>query len=142
MRGLVVCAALLATSIAATQQESAPPAAPAAAPAAAAATAAPVDQTMLATAKDWFHRLQTGDIDHSQLNDNANMSMDEDSVKELTAQVAPLGAPVSFAQKAIGSLGGNTEYTYALAFKGGAKLTFILLIDGDNKIAGISVQTG
>jgi hypothetical protein len=138
VRELALCAALLAACVAATQQEAtSAPGAPAVA-----ATAAPVDQAMLATAKDWFHRLQTGDIDHSQLNDSANMSMDADSVKELTAQVAPLGAPSSFVQKAIGSLGGSTEYTYALAFKSGTKITFILLVDGDGKIAGISVQTG
>jgi hypothetical protein len=130
MRAFAFALALLSTCAAASAQEAAP------APAASAA----VDQTMLATAKDWFHRLQTGDIDHSALNDNANMSLDADSVKELTAQVAPLGNPLAFVQKAIGTLNGNTSYTYELTFKNGAKIGFVLLVDGNGKIAGISVQ--
>ncbi|HTA40784.1 MAG TPA: hypothetical protein VK760_17000 [Candidatus Acidoferrales bacterium] len=107
-----------------------------------AAPAATDQASTLALAKEWFHRVQTGDIDHSQLNDAANMSLDADSVKELSAQVAPLGAPVTFVQQQVGSLGGNTSYTYALSFKDGTKIAFILLVDGNGKIAGISVQPG
>ena len=106
-----------------------------------AASAAP-DQSTLALAKEWFHRIQSGDIDHSQLNDSANMSLDADTVKEYSAQVAPLGAPVTFVQVQTGALNGNTAYTYALTFKNGAKIAFILLLDGNGKIAGISVQPG
>jgi hypothetical protein len=123
--------------VGANQQETSP-APPQAAPAAPAA----VDQAVLAMAKDWFRRIQTGDIDHSQLNDGANMSMDADSVKELSAEVAPLGNPVTFVQQQAGTLGGNNAYTYALTFKNGSKITFVLLVDGNGKIAGISVQPG
>jgi hypothetical protein len=107
-----------------------------------AAPPAAADQSTLSLAKEWFHRVQTGDIDHSQLNDAANMSLDADSVKELSAQVAPLGAPVTFVQQQVGSLSGNTAYTYALSFKNGTKISFIMLLDGNGKIAGLSVQPG
>jgi len=112
-------------------------AAPPDAPAPAASSA--VDQTALALAKDTFHQLQTGDVDHSQLNDSANMSLDVDSVKELTAQVAPLGPPLTFVQQSVAPLNGNTAYTYALTFKGGTKISFVLLLDGNGKIAGLSL---
>ena len=128
MRSFALAIALISTCVAAAPQESAAPA-----PAASAA----VDPAKLALAKEWFHRLQTGDIDHSQLNDAANMSLDADSVKEMSAQVAPLGAPVTFVQTQIGSLNGSTSYTYALSFKNGAKIAFILLLDGSGKIAGL-----
>jgi hypothetical protein len=134
VRELALCAALLiATSAAAPQ--------PAGSPEASAAPAA-ADQSTLAMAKEWFARMQTGDIDHSQLNDSANMSLDADSVKEISAQIAPLGAPVEFVQQHVGTLNGSTAYTYLLTFKNGTKLSFILLLDGNGQIAGISVQPG
>jgi hypothetical protein len=132
VRAFVLGAALLAATLAAAPQEGSP------APAASAA----VDQTAMALAKEWFHRLQTGDIDHSQLNDGANMSLDADSVKELATQVAPLGAPTAFVQQSVGTLNGNTAYTYELTFKNGTKIAFVLLLDGNGKIAGLSVQRG
>jgi hypothetical protein len=132
MRAIALCAALMAGTLAAAPQE------PSSAPAA--STAA--DPATLALAKEWFHRLQTGDIDHAQLNDNANMSLDDDSVKELSAQVAPLGAPLSFVPKQTGSLNGNAEYVYELTFKGGTRISFVLLLDGNGKIAGLAVQPG
>jgi hypothetical protein len=130
MRALAVCVALLLGGVAAMPQEGSP------------SPAAASEQSMLALAKEWFHRIQTGAIDHSQLNDNANMSMDADSVKELTAQTAPLGVPSTFVQKQVGTLNGTSSYTYELTFKNGTKIAFILLVDNAGKIAGISVQQG
>jgi hypothetical protein len=132
VRELILGAALLVATPALAPPANAP------APAASAA----IDQTTLALAKDWFHRIQTGDIDHSQLNDAANMSLDDDSVKELSAQVAPLGTPVTFVQQQVASAAGSTAYTYALTFKNGTKIAFVLLIDGNGKIAGLSFQPG
>jgi uncharacterized protein involved in copper resistance len=134
MREFVLCAAILIANVAAAPQ-------PEASSDAAAAPAA-VDQAKLALAKEWFTRMQTGDIDHSQLNDSGNMSLDADTVKDISTQVAPLGAPVSFVQQSIGPLNGSTSYTYLLTFKNGTKISFILLLDGTGKIAGISVQSG
>ena len=132
VRGLIISAAILVATAGFA------PAAGSPAP----QTSAAADQSTLSLAKEWFHRVQTGDIDHSQLNDVANMNLDADSVKELSAQVAPLGTPVTFVQQQAGSLNGNTAYTYALTFKDGTKISFILLLDGNGKIAGISVQHG
>ena len=86
--------------------------------------------------------MQTGDIDHSQLSDSGNMSLDADTVKDISAQVAPLGAPVTFVQQQVGVQNGGASYTYLLTFKNGTKLSFVLLLDGSGKIAGISVQPG
>jgi hypothetical protein len=132
VREFVICGALLIATAGFAPQANPP------------AQAAPAaDQaSTLALAKEWFHRVQTGDIDHSQLNDAANMSLDADSVKEMSAQVAPLGAPVTFVQQQVGSNNGNTAYTYAVSFKDGTKIAFILLIDGNGKIAGLTVQPG
>ena len=103
---------------------------------------AAVDQSKLALAKEWFTRMQTGDIDHSQLSDSGNMSLDADTVKDISAQVAPLGAPVTFVQQQVGAQNGGASYAYLLTFKNGTKLSFVLLLDGSGKIAGISVQPG
>ncbi len=135
MREFVLCAAILIAAVAAVPE-------PAASPDGAAPAAAAVDQSKLALAKEWFTRMQTGDIDHSQLNDSGNMSLDADTVKDISSQVAPLGAPVTFVQQQVGALNGNASYTYLLTFKNGTKISFILLLDGNGKIAGISVQPG
>jgi hypothetical protein len=134
MREFALCAALLIANVAAAPQAAASPEA-AGAPAA-------VDQSKLALAKEWFTRMQTGDIDHSQLSDSGNMSLDADTVKDISAQVAPLGAPVTFVQQQVGVQNGGASYTYLLTFKNGTKLSFVLLLDGSGKIAGISVQPG
>ena len=134
MREFALCAAILIASVAAAPQAAASPEA-AGAPAA-------VDQSKLALAKEWFTRMQTGDIDHSQLSDSGNMSLDADTVKDISAQVAPLGAPVTFVQQQVGVQNGSASYTYLLTFKNGTKLSFVLLLDGSGKIAGISVQPG
>jgi hypothetical protein len=134
VRELALCAAILFASVAAAPQAAASPEA-AGAPAA-------VDQSKLALAKEWFTRMQTGDIDHSQLSDSGNMSLDADTVKDISAQVAPLGAPVTFVQQQVGVQNGGASYTYLLTFKNGTKLSFVLLLDGSGKIAGISVQPG
>lgn len=137
MRKFVLCAAIIIATVAVAPQPEAPPDA-----AAASAAPAAVDQAKLALAKEWFTRMQTGDIDHSQLNDSGNMSLDADTVKDISAQVAPLGAPVTFVQQSIGALNGGASYAYLLTFKNGTKISFILLLDGTGKIAGISVQPG
>ena len=134
MREFALCAAILIANVAAAPQAAASPEA-AGAPAA-------VDQSKLALAKEWFTRMQTGDIDHSQLSDSGNMSLDADTVKDISAQVAPLGAPVTFVQQQVGVQNGGASYTYLLTFKNGTKLSFVLLLDGSGKIAGISVQPG
>ena len=133
MREVALCAAVLIASVAAVPQ--------AAASQGAAAPAA-VDQSKLALAKEWFARMQTGDIDHSQLSDSGNMSLDADTVKDISSQVAPLGAPVTFVQQQVGVQNGSTSYAYLLTFKDGTKLSFVMLLDGSGKIAGISVQPG
>ena len=134
MREFALCAALLIAIVAAAPQAAASPEA--------AGSPAAVDQSKLALAKEWFTRMQTGDIDHSQLSDSGNMSLDADTVKDISAQVAPLGAPVTFVQQQVGVQNGGASYTYLLTFKNGTKLSFVLLLDGSGKIAGISVQPG
>lgn len=134
MREFALCAALLVANVALAPQ--------AAAPEAAASPAAP-DQSKLALAKALFAQLQSGNVDHGQLDDNGNMSLDDDTVKNLAAQVAPLGAPVSFVQQQqVATRDGSTSCTYLLTFKNGTKLSFVMLVDGNGKIAGISVQPG
>lgn len=135
MRVLFLCAAILIANTGFAPQAASPAAAPAAgAPAA-------TDQAKLALAKEWFGRLQSGNIDHAQLDDSGNMALDDETVKGITARIAPLGAPVSFVQQDVGSHDGSTAYTYLLTFKDGTKISFVLLVDGNGQIAGISVQS-
>jgi hypothetical protein len=136
MRELILCAAILIANLALVPQAASPNAgAPAGAPAA-------TDQTKLALAKQLFAQLQSGTVDHALLDDSGNMSLDDDTVKDISTQVAPLGAPVTFVQQQVGTHDGNAAYTYLLTFKNGTKITLDILVDATGKIAGISVEPG
>ncbi|HTX59231.1 MAG TPA: hypothetical protein VMH02_06085 [Verrucomicrobiae bacterium] len=104
------------------------------------AASSQADQAALDRAKDCFRSLQAGTLDRSQLDDSANMNLDVDTVKDMTAQLAPLGAPATFAQQDVSTKDGLTYYTYALAFKNGSKLNFVMVVDGAGQIAGLLLQ--
>jgi hypothetical protein len=136
MRELILCAAILIANLALAPQAASPDAG------AAAGAPAATDQTKLALAKQLFGQLQSGTLDHGQLDDTANMSLDDETVKGLATQLGPLGAPVTFVQQQVGTRDGSATYTYLLTFKNGTKISLVLIVDGNGKIAGISVQPG
>jgi hypothetical protein len=89
-----------------------------------------------ARAKDWLHRVQTGDIDRSQLDATMDTAFTPDLVKQTSQQLAPLGDPLSFTFLKQSVSGDITSYVYQVTFKSGA-VNEIFALDKDGKIAGI-----
>jgi hypothetical protein len=110
-------------------------ASPTAAPTAAAATDAG-DAAVTARAKDWFHQIQTGKIDRSQLDDKMNAALTDSKLAQVSAQLSPLGNPSAFTLSKKMTQGSVNIYVFALQFP---SLTFYetFAVDPDGKIAGI-----
>jgi hypothetical protein len=92
-----------------------------------------------ARAKEWLHRLQTGDIDRSQLTDTMNTALTPDVVKEIVAKYGPLGDPQSFTflgQQPAPQDATMTVYVYRVAFKS-TTLNEVFVLDKEGKIAGV-----
>lgn len=102
------------------------------------ATSVPADTeaSIAARAKDWFHRLQTGIIDRSQLTPQVDSLLTPDLIKQLVTQLGPLGDPVSFTFVGKQSIQGMTAYVYRVTFKSGT-FNEIFVLDKNDKVAGI-----
>jgi hypothetical protein len=93
----------------------------------------------LARAKTWFAALQNAKIDRSQLTDDMNKMLTEQSVDVVSKQISPLGAPVTFEQIQTGSQSGSSYYVYNLGFKNGDHLNFVFAVDSTGKVSGLRV---
>ena len=113
----------------------APAGARAQAPAAATASAAP-DAAIMARAKEWLHRLQTADIDRTQLSAQMNGVLNPDSARQFAAQISVLGDPTSFTFVSKQTSDAGTAYTYRVEFKGAA-VNEVLTLGNDGKISGL-----
>ncbi len=111
----------------------APGASPAAVPPAPLATEEP---GITARAKDWFSRIQTGNLDRTQLTAQASAAFTDAVVKNVAAQIAPLGAPAAFTFVDKKTIGDNTAYTYKLTFASTA-LYYIFVLDIAGRISGL-----
>ena len=129
---LALCCALPAAALAD---------APSPAPSGAAATPSPApDPAVLARAKTWFHMMQTGKIDKSQLDATMAGLLTDDVVAGMAAKIGPLGDPVTFEQVQTGTVSGNAVYVYELAFGNGTKLDFVFAVDGNGKVSGLRLK--
>lgn len=105
--------------------------------AASAASAQGAGADIATRAKDWLHRLQTGDIDRSQLTDKMNVALTQDTIKQISSQLAPLGDPLSFTPLGQQSVAGDmTAYVYRVVFKT-TTLNEVFVLDKDGKVAGV-----
>jgi hypothetical protein len=108
-----------------------------AAPAGAQSASPSAAPDVAARAKEWLHRIQTGDIDRSQLTDQMNAALTPDVIKNLSSQLGPLGEPQSFTFVGQQSVPGDiTAYVYSVTFKS-TTLTEVFALDKDGKVAGI-----
>ena len=96
------------------------------------------DKTVAARAREWFGRLQRGDIDRAQLTKEMNDGLPADKVAQLSAALKPLGEPQSFTLIDKTPRGRFTVYRYHLDVTGGA-LTFSFVLDPAAMIAGLFV---
>jgi hypothetical protein len=117
---------------------SAPPGRAQTAPPSGAPSSAPaqVDPKVTAVAKDWLHRAQTANIDRSQLTDSMSTALTPAIVKQVAAELAPLGDPTAFTFVESQSVQGIAIYHFVLTFPAGT-LNEYIGIDGTGKIAGL-----
>jgi hypothetical protein len=111
-----------------------PPVAPV--PAQTGATPSP-DPAMLAQAKNVFAQLQSGKLDRLLLTTEMNTALTDDKLATVKSSIGTLGAPVSFEQEHAGTQTGLRYGVYLVTFSNGAKLDFLIGIDGQGKIAGM-----
>jgi hypothetical protein len=89
-------------------------------------------------AREWFGRLQRGDIDRAQLTKEMNDGLPGDKVAQVSAFLRPLGTPQPFTLIDKTRQGKFTVYRYHLDVTGGA-LTFTFVLDPEAMIAGLFV---
>ncbi len=95
---------------------------------------------VMVRAKEWFHRIATGDIDRSQLTSLMNSQLTDAMIKQVSAQVAPLGEPTSFVQVQSGREKGADYFVYAVTFPSGDKWNYLFVYEpSTNKVSGLKV---
>lgn len=93
------------------------------------------------SAKDWFHRLQTGNVDRTQFNAQMKAAFTDDQQKQITSQFKALGEPATFTFVDSRIIQGITVYRYSVTFKSGAPAcAWFYSVDGDGKIAGLLLR--
>lgn len=127
---LAFCAALMLGSVAA------------ASPAPQAAATPMPDPAILKRAQMTFAGLQAGTIDRTQLDANANATIDDATIKRAHDAVVALGTPVTFEQQNVFVRDGITNYIYLVTFGGGQSLDFGFLLDAGGKVAGMGIVPG
>ncbi len=127
-RFAALCAALVASNLGASPVPSPRPSA-AATPSARARA--------YARALDWFHRLQSGQIDRKQLTEAFDEQLTGATVRQVKAQLDALGDPTSIAQEPEDDRFGVDAYIYDITFKNGSTYAYYFVVDASGKIAGI-----
>lgn len=105
-------------------------------PAATALPSAAADATVMPRAKEWLHRLQTGDIDRAQLSDKMNAALTPDMAKQAAAKFGPLGDPKSFTYSGQQAHGDDTAYMFRVTFASGA-YDEVFVINAQGKVDGL-----
>jgi hypothetical protein len=99
-------------------------------------TAPQVDPKVTAIAKDWLYRIQTANVDRSQLTDQMSAALTPSLVQHVAAQLAPLGDPTTVVFVGSKTVQGVTVYQFVLTFKT-ATVNELVGIDSAGKIAGL-----
>ncbi len=105
----------------------------------AAATTVP-NPAVDARAREWFHRLQDGRIDFSQLDDQAKQALNSDVILMTQTQWSLLGWPVSFdevRQEPPSIATPEWMYLYRMVFSDDSVLDFFFGIDAQGLISGM-----
>jgi hypothetical protein len=110
-----------------------------ASPAPAAAATPTPDPAVVERAKSWFHMLQVGKIDRSQLSPAAGTVTDA-QIAQVAAKIGPLGDPVTFEQEQTKVSQGSNVYVYLVTFGNSAKLEYVFGVDATTgKVTGVGV---
>lgn len=111
-------------------------ASPSPAPIVSAAPSATPDPAITARAKEWLHRLETADIDRSQLTSQMSDFLTPDRAKQLATRIGVLGDPTSFVFVSKQTTGDFVLYTYRATFKT-TVLNEVFALDNSGKIGGL-----
>jgi len=101
-----------------------------------AASAAEQNPAIESKAVEWLERVQSGDVDHSQLNKTIDAKLTPQMLATLKKQLAPLGKPYGAAYGGSKIVGQTTVYRYVVAFKDGSIEEYISF-DQAGKISGL-----
>jgi hypothetical protein len=99
-----------------------------------------VDPQIVAKAKEWFARFQTGRLDRSQLDAQVNAELSDEVFEHEGAILRRYGAPSSFTFIRMYPIGGTVGYDFLLQFKD-ARIVEMIAFDPDGKLAGIDFAT-
>lgn len=99
-----------------------------------------VDPRIVATAKEWFHRFQTGQIDRSQLDTTVNGELTSAMIEQEGAKLRQFGTPSSFRFIRTYAISGAVGYDFLLQFSAG-RIVEMIAFDPGGKIAGIDFMT-
>ena len=104
------------------------------------ATPAPVataDPKIEALAKSWLTQIQENKIDRTQLTEQASAQFTPELIKQVSDQLAPLGAPTTFTYLGSQVIQGMTLYKFRVVFGKQAALNEGLMLDAAGKVAGL-----
>ena len=106
--------------------------------AAVATSAAGEDPAVTARLRDWVGRLESGNLDRSQLTPRMSAHLSPSMVAEIKTEMAPLGAPqqLLYVSKSVTPRG--TIYTYRAVFAA-ATFNLHIAIDTQGKIGGLTM---
>lgn len=102
-------------------------------------TAPGEDAAVTTRAKEWLHRLQSGDIDRSQLTKQMSDALTPTSVSTLKQQLGALGEPSGFIYKGKQLTSGETTYLYRVVFSA-LTATMSLTVRPSGEISGMYLR--
>ncbi len=94
---------------------------------------------IMAKAKEWFRRFQTGRIDRSQLQPEVSQQLTQVQVEREGALLRRFGAPTDVVFMRSGPVSGAMGYDFLLIFTSG-RVAESIAFDNKGKIAGIDFQ--
>jgi hypothetical protein len=100
------------------------------------APAPSVDQAVSVRAMDWLRRLQTGDLDRTQLTSEFNKVLTADRVKLIVGQLGTLGKLKGYSFVGEGTSHGIRAYQFTVDFAV-AKYAYLFEVDQNGHVAGI-----
>jgi hypothetical protein len=74
------------------------------------------DPTVLAKAKEWFQRFQSGHIDRSQLDGQVNAALTAKAIQSESARLKALGRPAGFLSLSSEVVKGAVGYDFLITF--------------------------
>lgn len=96
------------------------------------------DPAITALARQWLHRMQTGDIDKSQLSTTFAKQLSPRVITGMKTSLASFGAPTSFVYRGKSKTNGATAYQYSVGFKS-TRVDLTLAVDSHGKISAFGI---